>query len=169
MDSSVRSAKKGRRVPSERTARGEDSATRRVTGQEVCPSAQPDMEGAVAFGVVGGTAEEPVVSYLTEPQPVTDQLLALTEPVAPTEVFRFAAPCAESGCQHFDGATCQLGRKLAENVPQAVPRLPPCRIRPTCRWWKEQGGKACMRCPVVVTTHYRPSAALRDAANPSSD
>ena len=76
---------------------------------KLCPSAQPDMEGAVAFGVVGGTAEEPVVSYLREPLPVTPELLQLARPVRPTEVFRFAAPCAEGGCRHFDGESCQDG------------------------------------------------------------
>jgi hypothetical protein len=132
-----------------------------------CPSAQPDMEGAVAFGVVGGTAESPAVSYLSEPQPVTSELLALAKPVEPTEVFRFGAPCAEQRCQHFDGTTCQLGRKLVQNVSRAVQRLPPCRLRPSCRWFHEQGGAVCLRCPLVVTTHYRPSLALREAANPT--
>ena len=44
-----------------------------------CPSAQPSMEGAVVFGVVGGTASEPRVGYLTQPLPVT--------PAAPLEVM----------------------------------------------------------------------------------
>jgi hypothetical protein len=125
------------------------------------------MEGAVAFGVVGGSAEEPLVSYLKEPQPATPKLLALASPVRPTEVFRFAAPCAESGCRHFDGAECSLGRKLVESVEPAVDRLPACRLRPSCRWWAEQGREACLRCPIVVTTHYRPTAELREAADPS--
>ena len=122
----------------------------------------------MVFGVVGGTAEEPVISYLDEPQAVTAELLALAAPVEPTEVFRFAAPCAEGGCQHFDGATCGLGRKLAHGIPAAVPRLPPCRLRPSCRWFHEQGRAACLRCPLVVTMHYRPSSALRNAADPST-
>lgn len=133
-----------------------------------CPSAQPDMADAVVFGVVGGDPEQPVVSYLTEPQPVTTELLALTKPVHPTEVFRFGAPCAEHGCQHFDGATCQLGRKLVRLVPKGVERLPPCRLRPSCRWFHEQGGAACLRCPLIVTTEYRASPALREAADPST-
>jgi hypothetical protein len=134
----------------------------------LCPSAQPEMEGAVAFGVVGGTPTEPMVSYLEEPQPVTRELLALSRPVRPTEVFRFAAPCAEHGCQHFDGTRCQLGEKLVEKLPPTVERLPPCRLRPHCRWWREQGGAACMRCPLVVTTDHRPSPSLREAADPST-
>ena len=120
------------------------------------------------FGVVGGTAEEPVVSYLDDPQPVTPELLELADPVEPTEVFRFGAPCAESGCQHFDGASCQLGHKLAHDVPAAVGRLPRCRLRPSCRWFHEQGGAACMRCPIIVTRNFRPTIALRAAADPKT-
>jgi hypothetical protein len=133
-----------------------------------CPSAQPDMDGAVLFGVIGGTAEEPQVAYLAEPQPVTLDLLALAEPVAPTEVFRFGAPCAEQSCQHFASGECQLGRKLAEDVPPVGQRLPPCRLRPKCRWWQERGPAACMRCPMVVTTSYAPSDPLREAADPAT-
>jgi hypothetical protein len=135
---------------------------------KLCPSAQPDMDGAVAFGIVEGTAEEPRVTYLRNPLPVTDELLELAKPVEPTEVFRFAAPCAESGCQHFDGASCQLGRKVAENVPVTIAgRLPACRIRPSCRWFAERGPAACARCPLIVTTDYRPTEALRQAADPA--
>jgi hypothetical protein len=133
-----------------------------------CPSAQPDMDGAVVFGVIGGTAEEPLVAYLDEPQPATPDLLALAEPVEPTEVFRIGAPCAEHSCRHFAGGECQLGRKLAEDVSPAVQRLPRCRLRPRCRWWHERGADACMRCPMVVTTSYAPGPALRDAADPAT-
>ena len=137
------------------------------TRPKLCPSAQPDQDGAVAFGIIGGTPEEPMVGYLDEPLPVTPELLQLAKPVRPTQVFRFGAPCAEGGCQHFDGASCKLGQKLA-TLPTAVDRLPRCRLRPSCRWFAEQGGAACLRCPIVVTTHHRPSAALREAADPAT-
>jgi hypothetical protein len=146
----------------ERLARSPDEHAK------LCPSAQPDMEGAVAFGVVGGTAEEPEVTYLRDPQPVTPELLQLARPVLPTEVFRFAAPCAQGGCQHFDGARCRLVRKLADTVPTDRDGLPRCRIRSSCRWWHEQGRAACLRCPVVVTTAYGADETLRAAADPAT-
>jgi hypothetical protein len=131
-----------------------------------CPSAQPDMEGAVVFGVVGGSVEQPEVSYLEAPIPVTEELLALTTPVEPTEVFRFAAPCAERGCRHFDGDACGLARALTRELHAESGRLAPCRLRPTCRWWHEQGSAACRRCRLIVTTDYAASEALRKAAAP---
>jgi hypothetical protein len=133
----------------------------------LCPSAQPDTEGAAIFAVVGGTRDEPELGYLDEIQPVTQDLLDLVRPVEPAEVFRFAAPCAHDGCQHFDGSSCTLAARTVDFVaPAVLDRLPPCRIRPRCRWYREQGKLACLRCPLVITTNHRPTADQRAAAAP---
>ena len=95
-----------------------------AAGPPLCPSAQPHLDGARLFGIVGGTPQEPRVGYLTELLDVTDELLALAGPVGPTEVFRFAAPCAMDGCRHFDGCDCRLARKLVQIVPSAGTALP---------------------------------------------
>src|SRR4051812_46226077 len=92
----------------------------------LCPSAQPEMAGATIFGIVVGTVTEPRVAYLAEPQPVSDELLALAGPVKPTEVFRLAAPCAGNGCQHFDGRQCRLATRTATVLPVVADQLPPC-------------------------------------------
>jgi hypothetical protein len=134
--------------------------------QTLCPSAPPQWEGSQVIGVVGGTADVP---YLPEPLPVTDELLALAGPVAPQEVFRFAAPCACSGCGHFakEESKCRLAEKVARWVPIAVEKLPPCSIRPNCRWWQREGKAACLRCPQVVTHNFKPSQTMREAGDPA--
>ena len=141
--------------------------TKRTDKPLLCPSAQPDMEGSVLFGVVGGTAEEARVGYLVEPQPVTGEILALAAPVAPTEVFRFAAPCAGKGCQHFDGTNCRLAGKIVNRLPAVVDLLPACGIRPNCRWFSQEGKAACLRCPLVVTEWHNPTEELRLVADPT--
>jgi len=134
-----------------------------------CPSAQPGMEGAVVFGVIGGTPEEPRVGYLSERLPVTPELLAMSGPVQPTEVFRFGAVCAGHGCRHFDGSECRLAGKLVQLAPKVTEAaLPPCTLRRDCRWWRQEGKAACMRCPQVVTVDYQPSDEIRLAANPAA-
>lgn len=138
-----------------------------TNAQLLCPSAQPEMEGSVVFAVVGGTAEEPRLVHLAEPQPASEELLALSAPVQPTEVFRFAAPCAGHACKHFDGSKCRLAQKIVQMLPTAVEMLPPCRLRPNCRWWQQEGKAACMRCPQIVRDSYSPSEKLRNAANPT--
>ncbi len=133
----------------------------------LCPSAQPDWEGSKVIGVVGGTPDAPEMAYLSSAEPVTEKLLALAKPVAPSEVFRFAAPCACSGCAHFASgeSKCRLAEKVVRWVPVAVSRLPACSIRPNCRWWQQEGRAACLRCPQVVTHNLKPSAVMRRAAD----
>jgi hypothetical protein len=125
------------------------------------------MEGAVIFGVVGGTAQAPRVAHLVQPVPVTDELLALAEPASPLAVFRTAAPCAASACLHFAAGRCRLATRIVEQVPEAVDGLPACRIRPDCRWWQQEGKAACLRCPLVVTEMVNPSEELRHASDPT--
>jgi hypothetical protein len=132
-----------------------------------CPSAQPDWDGSVVLGVISGDVKAPQVAYLDQPHPVTPELLERCEPVNPAEVFRFAAPCAGNGCQHFDGQDCRLVEKVVRLMPTAVDTLPPCHLRPDCQWWQQSGRSACVRCPQIVTENYYASEALRQAADPS--
>jgi hypothetical protein len=132
-----------------------------------CPSARPEMAGSVVFGVVGGTAEEPRVGYLAQPLPVSPEVLALAGPASAGEVFRFGAPCAGAGCLHFDGAKCQLAQRIVQGLLPVVDALPPCHLRPTCLWWRQEGKAACMRCPQVVSQAAEPSPEMRRAAEPA--
>jgi hypothetical protein len=133
----------------------------------ICPSAQPQWEGSVVIGVVGGTAEEPRVDHLSPSLPVTSELLSLASPVAPAEVFRFAAPCVRSECQHFAGSKCRLATKIVKLLPEVSDKLPTCAIRPRCRWWLQEGKSGCFRCAQVVTDNYNPSQLMRLATDPN--
>jgi hypothetical protein len=134
-----------------------------------CPSARPDTEDSVVFGVVGGSIEEPRVGYLRQPIAATPEVVALAGPADPAAVFRFGGRCAEGACRHFDGARCSLAQRLVQLLPVVTDRLPPCALRPTCRWWWEEGPAACRRCPQVVTYSIAPSAPLAAAATPPAD
>jgi len=142
----------------------EDKSTRTL----LCPSAQPGMAESKVFGVVTGSVERPYVTYLAEPLEVSDDVLALAQPVDPMLVFRFAAPCASDQCQHFVGERCQLAARVVVNLEEAVEGLPPCRIRVQCRWWRQEGGAACRRCPQVVTKMTYPSEIVHWIADPGS-
>ena len=133
----------------------------------LCPSAQHDAEEAQIFAVVGGTPTRPRAAYLDHAQPITDDLVNLTGSVAPAEVFRIAAPCAGSGCGHFDDVKhqCRLVTKTVRLRPVVVSQLPRCAIRSACRWWQQEGASACRRCPQIVTNNYAPDEATRSAAD----
>lgn len=116
-----------------------------------CPSAQPEMPDAQVLGVVERGPEGPELTYVNAHVPVTPDLLEATGAVPPTHVLRFAAPCAESKCTHFEAGKCQLAVRIADGLSPRVDKLPPCAIRRTCRWYVQEGAAACHRCPQVVT------------------
>jgi hypothetical protein len=123
------------------------------------------MPEARVFGVRRELGEVAFIQHLAEPLAVSDEILALAGGAPPGEIFRFSAPCAESACEHFDGARCRLGAKISL-LPRTVAAVPACRIRPSCRWFAEQGSAACLRCPLIFSETANPSDDLSLAADP---
>jgi hypothetical protein len=130
-------------------------------GTLLCPSSQPEAEGARVLGVVSQTAEGPEVIYLNEPLPATLDVLAMAAPAHPTEIFRFAAMCQQHRCPHFDGKDCGLAARIVQLLPAVVDQLPQCQIRSGCRWFRQEGSAACRRCPQISTVNYDPSDAIQ--------
>ena len=124
------------------------------------------MQGAIVLGVREELPDAPQIAYLQHPLPITDGLLALTGSIHPTEVLRFAAPCEEKACRHFDGTDCRLATRIVQILPAVVDTLPPCSIRAQCRWFRQEGRPACLRCPQIMTQVDNPSPELRLAATP---
>src|ERR1700722_17095894 len=131
---------------------------------KLCPSAQPGMEGCRILGVVQRDGPAPVPELLKVCPPTTKVFLARAAPLKPPEVFRLAATCAEHRCPHFDGADCRLAARVAKMLPPVVESLPPCVIRKECRWYSQEGGAACMRCPQITTVSYDLSAQAREVS-----
>ena len=125
-----------------------------------CPSAQPHMREPRVLGVVRGGE----TSYLTEHVPLTDDLLALTEPIGPSRVLRIAARCEENACTHFDGVNCRLAARIVQLLPAVSDVLPACLIRAECRWYRQEGRAACMRCSQIVTEFTDDNEVFRKAA-----
>jgi hypothetical protein len=131
----------------------------------LCPSTVSIGPHAQVFGVLVGSPEQGFqVGYLTEAVSATDELLAAAAPAKPSEVFRAATPCMQHGCKHFDGANCQLARRIVAMLDPVVARLPRCAIRPRCRWFRQEGRDACSRCPQVATEERNPSDLQRTIA-----
>ena len=132
---------------------------------KLCPSAQPDMENCRVLGVVqpddnGGS----MMVYLNQILPASREVLAMAAPMQPTAIFRLAATCEESKCSHFDGRDCRLATRIVQGMPEVVDTLPPCLIRKECRWYSQEGGAACKRCPQVTTVNYNATDELQQIA-----
>jgi hypothetical protein len=83
-----------------------------------------------------------------------------------SQVFRLAARCEETKCSHFDGARCQLAVRIAKLLPEADEKLPACVIRPECRWFRQEGRAACLRCPQILTGNSEADERLQEVAGP---
>jgi hypothetical protein len=129
-----------------------------------CPSAQPGMGDVQILGVISRDAAEPRLAYLDEALPATPETLDLAAPLDPSQVFRLSARCEEKKCTHFDGADCQLAVRIAKMLPEVVDHLPACNIRRDCRWFRQEGRAACVRCPQVVTGIYDADETLQQVA-----
>ncbi len=139
----------------------------KLAKQLMCPSAEPEMEGSVIFGIVTGTPEQPQLVHLPQTKQIPPELLTLESPVKPTEIFRIAATCIENNCQHFDGQQCRLSHRIVEGLPTVSDLIPACPIRGTCRWWHQDGKAACLRCLQVVRDNYNVSEQLYQTIDPS--
>jgi hypothetical protein len=107
------------------------------------------------FGVQTTTADnQRRVGYLTETLPVTEALIDSLGEASTAEVLRVAAPCMHGSCAHFEGGACALAERVTRMLLPVVGALPRCAIRPSCRWFREQGPAACVRCPQVVTNSH---------------
>lgn len=74
---------------------------------------------------------------------------------APESRLRFAGPCITTQCHHWQDQRCGVADLVADSAEARVSTagpLPPCAIRPTCRWWAQRGMSACRICPEIVHT-----------------
>jgi hypothetical protein len=122
------------------------------------------MDQCQILGVVQRDGPAPMLQYLNQHLPATPEALGLSAPLKPTEVFRLAATCAEARCPHFDGSDCRLATRIVQILPAVVDTLPPCIIRKECRWYSQEGGAACKRCPEITTVSYDLSLRVREVS-----
>ena len=122
----------------------------------LCPSAPGSLDDSMLIGVVTSEDGAPRVLPMQQPLPVTPEILALAEPVSPSEVFRFASSCRAEGCTHFQDHACQLAVRSVDLLDPVADTLPKCPIRPQCRWFLQEGPAICSRCPQIVTDQYVP-------------
>lgn len=117
----------------------------------LCPSFT-SKGGSKLLGVL---KEDGSVGILPRPLEVSEDFIqkCTDEGFRPEERFRFVGTCAQSGCTNWVDHKCGIAGKIAkvaEEVALYGP-LPPCSIRPACRWFAQEGSNACRICKFVVT------------------
>jgi hypothetical protein len=121
-----------------------------TTKQLMCPSSKC-QDGALLLGIV---KEDGHVDMLHEAIPVDETFVETAKQGRLPEMrFRFASTCAKNGCKQWTGTRCGIVDKILDHVKDAIleETLPVCFIRPTCRWYNQNGADACKICPWVIT------------------
>jgi hypothetical protein len=140
--------------------------SRIMADQLSCPSSHPDQDGSSVIGVVGKREGKLRVSLLPEPVPLAAVADLIPDTVPVTEVLRLGGPCVEQRCGHFENGRCTLASRIIARLPTVVDRLFPCTLRPSCRWWRQEGPAACRRCPQIVSEPSGPGPLMREVAAP---
>jgi hypothetical protein len=115
----------------------------------MCPSSRCEP-GSSLIAILG---DEGRLAHVTPALPVDAAFVeSARRHGSPEARMRFASPCLQAGCAQWTGSSCGIIEKVvaAEVGPQGG-RLPRCAIRPSCRWYAQEGAAACRACPLVVT------------------
>lgn len=120
-------------------------------GAKLCPSASCS-KGASLLGIVQNNR---TVALLDIPVKISNDFIEKAgEFGEPEKRFRFADKCVKSGCSQWTGKSCGIMNELSASNPSIASTdddLPPCFIRSSCRWYSQEGGKACKICLFVIT------------------
>lgn len=67
--------------------------------------------------------------------------------------FRFAGECLNKGCLQWQDNRCSVIEKVLESelFSTSLQQSERCNIKDSCRWFLQEGEKACSVCPKVVT------------------
>ena len=115
-----------------------------------CPSSTAS-EGAIILGVINKNGTVGFISNKTE---LTAELYQeMRKKGEPEKRFRFSNNCVESGCNQWQTGKCSvIQRVLHVNEDlELEAQLPACSIRESCRWYHQEGAKACSFCPYIIT------------------
>ena len=114
----------------------------------------PSSKAAKNARLLGVRQEDGKVAILPQPLQLDDTFIEIASQTAPAEQkFRFTNKCIEAGCAQWTGSRCGVSDQIVSVIDQLVTQheLPACGIRPSCRWFRQNGADACRVCPYVVT------------------
>jgi hypothetical protein len=115
-----------------------------------CPSAEP-APGAKLLAVVSKSFD---TAYLNPAVQMSEEsLLELDrDGIDLDNRLRFANSCVEDACVQWTGSRCGVIDNAIADLPavSSVALLPRCDIRPSCRWFAQDGRAACRVCPSII-------------------
>jgi hypothetical protein len=118
----------------------------------LCPSSRCEEEAQLL-----GFVQEETVTFVDHNIRVDEDFIR-DAPLGykPETLFRFANTCQGKRCAQWTGQECGvIGRILRQiDVTETITtsnELPKCGIRSNCRWYDQEGAKACKVCYMIIT------------------
>jgi len=115
-----------------------------------CPSSRAS-EGSVILGVINKNG---TVGFISNKAELTPELYReMLKKGEPEKRFRFSNDCVEKGCNQWQAGNCSVIQRILhynEDL-ELEAQLPSCSIRDSCRWYFQEGPKACSFCPYIIT------------------
>jgi hypothetical protein len=114
-----------------------------------CPNGKP-IQGGIILGVVNENHE---VEFTPEPVKIDQEFMDTVIDAGLEANFRFSHPCVKGKCGHWTGHRCNVPDVAFELMKEKMAAdgvLPDCSIRSNCRWFSQEGAKACYVCPDMV-------------------
>jgi hypothetical protein len=93
------------------------------------------------------------LAFAVTPLPVSAEFIAAAAERGDIgKRFRFSARCMQAGCSRWQEGRCTVAFAAAQVASQveATENLPACFIRSQCRWFQQEGARACRVCPYIV-------------------
>jgi hypothetical protein len=117
---------------------------------KTCPSSNIQLDA----NLLGAVNEDGSVGYFSNPVKVDEELIASLQNInEPETKFRFSNTCIEKGCNQWKNGSCSVIKNVMLGNADVIleERLPDCSIRHSCRWYTQEGAKACSFCPFIIT------------------
>lgn len=114
-----------------------------------CPSygISPNAE---LLGVTNSNGE---IDFLGKPIKIDEDFIKDNESdVAIETKFRFTGSCANKSCGQWAENKCSLGANIVKELGSISEKreIPNCPIMENCRWFHQEGEKACRICPLIT-------------------
>jgi hypothetical protein len=126
---------------------------------KTCPSSSIQLDA----NLLGAVNEDGSVGFFSNPVKVDEEMIASLQKINDPETkFRFSNTCIEKGCNQWKNGACSIIKNVMQNNMELelVANLPNCSIRPTCRWYAQEGSSACSFCPHIITNMMEKEALI---------
>jgi len=120
----------------------------------LCPSFAATKESKL-LGVLN---KEGLFDILPKPLELSDDFVGKCreDGFKPEERFRFVGLCAKAGCSNWIADKCSIASNISQIADELYVEegLPTCSIRPDCRWFRQEKGRACRICKFIATETF---------------